>query len=232
MNDHGLTCVVVRSDGQRERSLHVNDVHKIKAKVKVKRKQVSTEVRTRKKARVQKRRYCKYNNLTEVEKAALDGLNLVGNYTKSLFDRRMYLDDSCALASLKLLRSKFPSVGGFQSVLLGYKPGQRDRNWHVSAEVFHCMGSAHYVCAAMLSVDVVAYMDSLHPGSKPPKNVISQIESSFRLSKKYCIRSLACQPQIASDCLVCAVANLDVILSGNDVSITCFNMKQLRSCLV
>ena len=117
-------------------------------------------------------------------------------------------------------------------MLLGYKPGQRDRNWHVSAEVFHCMGSAHYVCAAMLSVDVVAYMDSLHPGSKPPKNVISQIESSFRLSKKYCIRSLACQPQIASDCLVCAVANLDVILSGNDVSKICFNMKQLRSFLV
>lgn len=30
MNEHGLSCVVVRSDGFGERSLHVNDVLKLK----------------------------------------------------------------------------------------------------------------------------------------------------------------------------------------------------------
>ena len=38
------------------------------------------------------------------------------------------MNDSIAQAALKLLRDKFPACAGFQSVLLAYKPGQRDRN--------------------------------------------------------------------------------------------------------
>ena len=75
-------------------------------------------------------------------------------------------------------------------------------------------------------------MDSLHPGSKPPDAVVKQIEESFRLTKKYCIRSLLCQRQGASDCLVCATANLDVVLSGKDVSKIKFQQKLLRSFFV
>ena len=63
-----------------------------------------------------------------------------------------------------------------------------------------------------------------------PKGVIKQIAASFRLSKKYCIRS--CHRHGASDCLVCATANLDVVLSGNDVSKIKFNQKLLRSFFV
>ena len=75
-------------------------------------------------------------------------------------------------------------------------------------------------------------MDSLHPGSEPPETVVAQIEESFRLNKKYCIRSLLCQRQGASDCLVCATANLDVVLSGNDVSKIKLNQELLRMFFV
>ena len=88
------------------------------------------------------------------------------------------------------------------------------------------------MCAVQLSPAVVAYMDSLYPGSEPPETVVKQIEESFRLNKKYCIRSLLCQRQGASDCLVCATANLDAVLTGNDVSKIKYDQKLMRSYFV
>ena len=75
-------------------------------------------------------------------------------------------------------------------------------------------------------------MDSLYPGSKPADAVVKQIEESFRLNKKYCIRSPLCQRQGASDCLVCATANLDLVLSGNAASKIKFDQNLLRSFFV
>ena len=144
----------------------------------------------------------------------------------------MYLDDSVALAALKLLKRKFPTVGGFQSVLLVYHPEQRERNIPIAAELFHCRPFNHYVAAVLLSSDVVLYIDSLKPGGKPSRKIVEQIEVSFNPKNRYCIRSALCQAQKKPDCLVFAIANLDAILSGNDISKVNFYSKTLRGSLV
>ena len=127
-----------------------------------------------------------------------------------LFDRRRNLDDDVALAALKLLRSKYPQVRGLSSVLLALRPQDRTRDQQIAAELFHCYPSYHYVAAVLATPDVILYMDSLDPGSKPKTQVVSQIEASFQLSKKYTIRSLLGQRQRLSDCLPFAKANPDV----------------------
>ena len=66
----------------------------------------------------------------------------------------------------------------------------------------------------------------------PPVGVIKQIAASFRFHKKYSIRILQCQVQGASDCLACATANLDLVLSGNDISKIEFDKKLVRSFFV
>ena len=86
--------------------------------------------------------------------------------------------------------------------------------------------------AVLVSTNVVVYMDSLRPGSEPPKNVVKQIEQSFQVTDKYSIRSVKCQKQHGPDCLVFSVANLDLVLSGNDVSKIKFDETLLRSFLV
>ena len=111
----------------------------VKKNFKAKRKQKSTDQRRTKKRSRGNSRFTKYKTLSESEKVILGKVGLVGDYITTLFDRRRYLDDSCALYGLKLLREKFSGIGGFQSVLLGFKPEQRDKNYHVSAEIFHCM---------------------------------------------------------------------------------------------
>ena len=88
----------------------------------------STDRRPSKKVCLRKSRFRKYSTLLESEKNSLRKLALVGDYKRTLFDRRQYLDDSCAMNALKLLKSKYPGVGGFQSVLFAYKPEQRDKN--------------------------------------------------------------------------------------------------------
>ena len=59
-----------------------------------------------------------------------------------------------------------------------------------------------------------------------------QIEASFNLKTKYIVRSELCQHQRLSDCLPCATANLDILLSGGDVSKVNFDQRTLRSYLV
>ena len=221
-----------RRNSRKTVQFNFNGVVVVKKHFKPKPKQKTTDQRGTEKRIRRISHFTKYKTLSESEKVILGKVGLVGDYITTLFDRRRYLDDSCALYGLKLLREKFSEIGGFQSVLLGLKPEQRDKNYHVSAEIFHCMGSRHYVCAVLLSPDVVAYMDSLHPGTMPPDGVIKQISASFRVNKKYSIRSLQCQVQGASDCLVCAIANLDAVLSGNDISKLEFDNKWVRSFFV
>ena len=117
-------------------------------------------------------------------------------------------------------------------MLMVYTPEQRERNVPIAAEVFHCRPFNHYVAAVLLSSDVVLYMDSLNPGEKPSRKIVKQIEESFNLKNKYCIRNSKCQAQKKPDCMVFALANLDVVLSGNDVSKVEFYEKTLRGSLV
>ena len=153
--------------------------------------------------------------MSESDKKRLLSLELVPESMPGLFDRRRNLDDDVGLAALKLLRLKYPQVGG-----------------PIAAELFHCYPSYHYVAAVLATPDVVLYMDSLDPGSKPKTQVVSQIEASFQLSKKYTIRSLLGQRQRLSDCLPFAVANLDVTLAGGDVSKVQFYTNLIRPHLV
>ena len=96
-------------------------------------------------------------------------------------------------------------------MLMVYTPEQRERNVPIAAEVFHCRPFNHYVAAVLLSSDVVLYMDSLKPGGKPSRKIVKQIEESFNLKNKYCIRSSKGQAQKKPDCMVFAITNLDVV---------------------
>ena len=170
--------------------------------------------------------------MSESDKERLLSLQLVTESMPGLFDRRRNLDDDVALAGLKLLRLKYPQIRGLSSVLLALRPQDRTRNQQIAAELFHCYPSYHYVAAVLTTPNVVLYMASLKPGSEPKKQVVSQIEASFKLNKKYTIRSLLGQSQRLSDCLPFAVANLDVTLAGGDVSKVQFDTKLIRPHLV
>ena len=136
IHEQGLMCVVQRSDGVLERSLHVNDVMKLKLTLAQKRKAIiAKNCRPRKRSK-KSSRYSKLRNLFETEKDILDSLELVGDYRLTLFNRRRYLDDRFAHASLKLLQSKFPTVRGLQSVLLVYKPKLRVTNKPIAPSYF------------------------------------------------------------------------------------------------
>ena len=88
------------------------------------------------------------------------------------------------------------------------------------------------MCAILVSTNVVVYMDSLRPGSEPPKTIVKQIEDSFQVTIKYSIWSVNCQKQRGPDCLVFSIANLDLVLSGNDSSKIQFDESNLRSFFV
>ena len=105
-------------------------------------------------------------------------------------------------------------------------------NVPIAAELFHCKPARHYVAAIFVSSDVVIYMDSLKPGSEPPKHITKQIEESFSLPKKYCVKSQICQAQRGPACLLFALANLDAVLSGNDISKLQLSERFLRASLV
>ena len=117
-------------------------------------------------------------------------------------------------------------------MLLVYLLHIRDRNNLISAEIFHCKPFNHYVAAVLLTPQVVVHMDSLSPGTEPSKEVIQQIERSFNLQTKYCVRSAICQAQRLQDCLVFVFANLDAVLEGNDISKAQFNQLTLRFSLM
>ena len=91
---------------------------------------------------------------------------------------------------------------------------------------------AHYVAAVLISTDIVIYMDSLNPGSEPNAGVVRQIEASFNLKKKYCIRSAMCQKQGLADCLPFVLANLDAILAAADITKVKFPKKYVRAFFV
>ena len=236
ISDDGLTCVVERSNGGDKKRLHVNDTMLIHKGLPQKRKRRKHKHNTQNepcgKIPADVKAYCKYATLTDNEKVQLEKLTLTDNYKTRLFDRRRYLDDSVALVCLKLLEWKYPHVNWLSSVLLAQRPQDRVKNNPPAAEVLHCYPSNHFVMASLIASDIVVYMDSGNPGSKPKKAVIAQIEASFNLKRKYVIRSIICQKQSMSDCLPFAVANLDICLSGEDNSKVRFNKKFLRAYLV
>ena len=102
----------------------------------------------------------------------------------------------------------------------------------MAAELYHCYPSMHYVAAALITANVILYADSLNPGSKPKVQVIAQMEASFQLKKKYTIRNLLGQSQRLSDCLPFATANLDIIMSGGQISKVQFQTELMRPNLV
>ena len=123
-------------------------------------------------------------------------------------------------------------MGGFESVLLTFLPEQRVMQNPAAAQLFHCKPRNHYVAAVFISSDVVLFMDSLNPGKEPSKEVRKQIEACFTLKKKYSLRSALVQKQRLCDCLPFAVANIDMVLSGGDVTKIRFDNRTLRSNLV
>ena len=116
--------------------------------------------------------------------------------------------------------------------LMVYHSIDRVKGLSISAEIFHCKPINPYVAAVFVGSNVVLYIDSLDPGSEPLEEVRKQIEASFDLDLKYSIKSVLCQKQKLSDCLVFAAAHLDALLSGEDLSRIRFNQKTLRSYLV
>ena len=96
------------------------------------------------------------------------------------------------MVCLKLLAWKYPYVNGLSSVLLAQRPQDRVKNNPPAAELLHCYPSNHFVMAALITCDIVVFMDSGKPGFKPKKAVIAQIESSFNLKGRYLIRSIIC----------------------------------------
>ena len=101
-----------------------------------------------------------------------------------------------------------------------------------AAEFFHCYPSNHFVMAALITCDIVVFMDSGKPGFKPKKAVIAKIESSFNLKGRYLIRSIICQKQTLPDSLPFAVANLDAFLSDEDNGKLSFKKNFVRAYLV
>mgnify|MGYP001793477792 CR=1 FL=1 len=54
-------------------------------------------------------------------------------------------------------------------------------------------------------------------------SIISQMEASFKLKRKYSVKSVLCQKQQLADCLVFAVAKL--VLVGDNISDNLSNRK-------
>ena len=69
----------------------------------------------------------------------------------------------------------------------------------------------------------------------PPIKICIFLNKLMRVSglqSAFCIRSLKCPKKRGPECLVCTVANLDAVLSGNDISKIIFYQSTLRCYLV